>query len=798
MKKNYFSLIASMFILFTVSDLQSQDVVSVVSGGTTGNLSPTFVYYGYSYSESIYLSSEIGASGDIDQIQLEWNGNEAITRDIVIALGHTSSSTFTSWNQLGTNSSGYTEVFNGSVTFPASAGYVTIDLDSSFSYNGSDNLLLSFDDNSGSYGSSGSRFLHTTTGLRTLVRYSDYTNYPGAGTLNSGGSSNAYNAVPNFKIQITSASCPSPASPSASMENMTQTSASLSWSDLVSGGADSFDIEYGASGFTQGSGTTIAGVTQNPYVLTGLTTGASYDFYVTANCSGGSSSDPSSASTFSTLCADQDTEYTMDFSTMTVSADGISQENCWVAYGDVVWEVAATTDTSSSSTGPGSGVSDGNYMLFEASGVAENATGTLVSPHIDLSNLTTPRLSYDYHMYGSTMGSLAVSIIESDGTETTLETLTGQQHSAETDEFLTSLTDLSSYSGVVRIKFTGTRGSDYYSDIAIDDFTVEETPSCLAPNGLSSASVDADSVILSWTANGSETEWDIEYGASGYTQGTGTTVSSVTSNPYTLTGLSGATAYDIYVRAACADGDSSWSSSVTITTWPTPLTTGFTENFDSALASTWTIVDDASNQSWQLWSWGNDGTSALGIRYSSGADHDDKIFSPTFTVTDGVTDGLSFRFNNMSDAYGADPISVYVYSNSDTSLGTVVAGHEEPAGVAGDLHYYPSLFDLSAYEGEDVRIMIHSTTPYLNQLYAFVDNFVIGSHSDMQYGWAGYTDSTWATSTNWFSGSVPTGDIIIDEVDSVANDPSIGSDISDAIIDGLAPVYLVEITTSGG
>ena len=664
MKKNYFKIALSILVFFSLANLQSQEVVTVVSGGTTGNISPTFVYYGYTYSESIYLASEIGSSGDIDQIQLEWNGNESITRNVVIALGHTSLTSFSSWAQLGTNGSGYTEVFNGSITFPATAGYVTIDLDTSFSYDGSSSLLLSFDDNTGSWGDSGSRFYHSDTSLRTLVRYSDSVNFPGAGTLASGGSSAAYNSAPNFKIQITSASCPSPSGLSASMENMTQTSASLSWTDLVSGGADSFDIEYGASGFTQGAGTTISGTTDNPYSLSGLNAATAYDFYVTANC-GGSSSDASSSATFTTLCADQDAEYNMDFSTMTVSSDGLTNENCWIAYGDVVWEVAASTDTSSGSTGPGSGVSDGNYMLFEATGADENDTGTLVSPHIDLSSLTTPQLTFDYHMYGSTMGSLVASIIESDGTETNLETITGQQQSAETDAFLTSTTDLSSYSGVVRIKFTGTRGSDYYSDIAIDDFAIEETPSCPDPSSLT-VSAGSTTAYLQWTAGGSETEWDIEYGAHGFTQGSGTTVSGVTSNPYTLTGLSVETAYDFYVRAACTSDDSEWTSAASATTWPTAQTTGFSENFDSSTdtPSGWAIVNGGGANIWTIrpvteFTSGGvaitshyDAVNSVAILYNSTA-HDDYLYTPPITVTSGVNDAISFRLLSSSSAYPA-------------------------------------------------------------------------------------------------------------------------------------------------
>ncbi|GAK95986.1 hypothetical protein JCM19294_2768 [Nonlabens tegetincola] len=62
-------------------------------------------------------------------------------------------------------------------------------------------------------------------------------------------------------------------------------------------------------------------------------------------------------------------------------------------------------------------------------------------------------------------------------------------------------------------------------------------PSCLSPSVLSASAITPTSVDLDWTSGGSgETEWELEYGASGFTQGTGTIV-SINSNPYTLSGL---------------------------------------------------------------------------------------------------------------------------------------------------------------------------------------------------------------------------------------------------------------------
>lgn len=50
-------------------------------------------------------------------------------------------------------------------------------------------------------------------------------------------------------------------------------------------------------------------------------------------------------------------------------------------------------------------------------------------------------------------------------------------------------------------------------------------------------------LLLSWTAGASETQWDIEWGTDGFVQGAGTTVSGITTNPYTLSGLTYGTDY---------------------------------------------------------------------------------------------------------------------------------------------------------------------------------------------------------------------------------------------------------------
>jgi hypothetical protein len=96
-------------------------------------------------------------------------------------------------------------------------------------------------------------------------------------------------------------------------------------------------------------------------------------------------------------------------------------------------------------------------------------------------------------------------------------------------------------------------------------------PACPEPSGLVSSNVTAGSVDLDWNTGCTETAWEVEYGATGFTPGTGTTVPAGTNIAFTLGGLDDETAYDVYVRADCdIDGLSSNFGPISITTLALP------------------------------------------------------------------------------------------------------------------------------------------------------------------------------------------------------------------------------------
>ena len=83
--------------------------------------------------------------------------------------------------------------------------------------------------------------------------------------------------------------------------------------------------------------------------------------------------------------------------------------------------------------------------------------------------------------------------------------------------------DLSAYVGdTIYIAFTQydtVTGQQYAGDMCIDEMTVTTCVACAAPSALTASNVSATSADLSWTENGSATEWQVSYGAAGFTAG---------------------------------------------------------------------------------------------------------------------------------------------------------------------------------------------------------------------------------------------------------------------------------------
>ena len=209
--------------------------------------------------------------------------------------------------------------------------------------------------------------------------------------------------------------------------------------------------------------------------------------------------------------------------------------NCWTmspvstSTSSQGWRIEDGT-TSSSSTGPNVdntlGTSAGKYIYLETSGGSTGALSSFETSDISLDNLGPNRqLSFYYHMYGSDMGTLTVEVY--DGTTyNSVFSLSGQQQTSSAAPWQQATVSLAGYSGVVRIRFSGTRGSSFTGDMAIDDVSIDNPPACSAVSNPITSNLTSSSVDVSWTAGDpAATSWQVEYGTPGFTAGSGTIVS---------------------------------------------------------------------------------------------------------------------------------------------------------------------------------------------------------------------------------------------------------------------------------
>ena len=132
---------------------------------------------------------------------------------------------------------------------------------------------------------------------------------------------------------------------------------------------------------------------------------------------------------------------------------------------DFNWSIGSNT-TPSDNTGPNSAFNGTFYLFTEASSPnSPNKKARLVSSSFDFSNLPDPEISFRYHMRGANMGTLQLEVSTDGTTWTSVFSKSGDQG----NNWVIETVDLSSYQVAnVKLRFTGTTGNDFTSDMAID------------------------------------------------------------------------------------------------------------------------------------------------------------------------------------------------------------------------------------------------------------------------------------------------------------------------------------------
>jgi hypothetical protein len=317
---------------------------------------------------------------------------------------------------------------------------------------------------------------------------------------------------------------------------------------------------------------------------------------------------------------------------------------------------------------------------------------TLISPSIDLTSATNPRIKFWWNMsyYWSIdpYNSYDFTVSIDDGTNVTELFKEADVGVFTNFTWYEQTIDLSNYVGLNNVKILFNYSGADGAALNLDDILVEETPTCFSVTDLTATTNSTSEVEISWTAGGTETEWTYEFGPTGFTQGSGTLTVTGPNNPITLGGLTPGAAYDIYVQANCGgtSGDSAWISiswkmppandtmagAIPIT--PNPQGTGcnaaqFTLNFstdgttDSGMDGTCNTTDTGLDQffTWTatteglLWNDGSPGNPGIIIRDTAG---NEIACAETFATDNTTLSGWDIGDDLIIQIYDFDNLSV--------------------------------------------------------------------------------------------------------------------------------------------
>jgi PKD domain/Periplasmic copper-binding protein (NosD)/Secretion system C-terminal sorting domain/Right handed beta helix region len=380
-------------------------------------------------------------------------------------------------------------------------------------------------------------------------------------------------------VEFTPSGCPAPYN--VQVTNVRANSATLSFSSL----SPNVDIQWGPKGFTPGTGqgSTISTTTTN---LTGLSSYTAYDLYVAGNCGTGGTS--VWVGPFSFITPAQ-VGWIEPFSNGYDPTGTTVKPMSWTELNAVAANPTATGTSTSA------WMEDG-YLNVGTTGavrnnvpLTSNATqGWTITPSLDLGNVAhTTYFEWDM---GATLGSSsAAGILGNDDTlfvliSTNNGTTWNRSQSLAKYHRMSGISptggryslNLSAYTGLVKVAFyieslssSATHGATDY-DLFIDNVALVATPTpCPVPNV--TVTTTSSSATLGWTVNGTPVTGSaqIAWGPSGFiigSGGSGANTATATTNPYTLTGLTPGTQYQIYIQTSCASSLGQWVGPFTFTT----------------------------------------------------------------------------------------------------------------------------------------------------------------------------------------------------------------------------------------
>jgi hypothetical protein len=338
--------------------------------------------------------------------------------------------------------------------------------------------------------------------------------------------------------------------------DVTDNSASITWTGLTS----AYSVSYGEVG----NAATLTAAANDTMSLSNLTHQTDYYVVVTADCGGGTYSDPSDTLFFTTACLPDSLGWTEGFEGASNPAPyyystgyDATINDCWSFYREYAYAYTTVLENTSSTYAPNNGAG----IQFAYTGYGYEYW--LYTPQLhDLgSGLNQVRFYYkDRSSSYFDIYVVAVNAQDPSATEIYLDTLEWN-NSGKYEEVLVEVPVLPA-----GYEYIAIGGEDAYGYLMLDDFAFEPQPTCKPATGGEVTAVSNSNATFTVQAANAPTigTWQFELvqpdvdgsGNLVYAQGTGSKVTTTT-GAYSWNTLTSSSNYGVYARRLCGAGDTS-------------------------------------------------------------------------------------------------------------------------------------------------------------------------------------------------------------------------------------------------
>jgi len=534
---NYIKLLLSSFLLLFVTHTLKAQTMQIGSGTTNTNYLSTTIplqSFSYGYSQQIVNAQEFslagGIAGNITKIRWMFPNPATVKTnygDWDVWIGHTTKTEFastTDWEPMAN----LTQVFSGNIHTlplpPTADQWFEIEFSTPFAYNGTDNIVVAVHEKTPGWAATGLTIrTYVSTPNSGIVYRNNNTNPDPA---NPPTANTRVAILPQLQLEGVMASCVPPTDLTFTKTSLT--SATLEWTS----DGNLFDVEWGEEGFTLGNGTQINGITTNSASVTTIIN-TDHQFYVRRDCGNNDLSLWNGPFNFST-----------GYCIPTFSFDCSD----FVGPKITTFEISEALVNLTNETGLICGGTNGFSDFTNMSATISEGLSPIFSVKIGGNSSARVKIWIDWDQNGE----------------------------FEDDELLaegtTAVSSGNSFDGAINIP-QNTPAGDYRLRIRIlggastnfgvcqatgrgetEDYTLKvvSQPSCLPPGLLTATPTSLSSVLLGWTSDG--TLFDIEWGETGFTLGSGTQINGITTNSTTVTVVTD-TPYQFYARQNCGNGN---------------------------------------------------------------------------------------------------------------------------------------------------------------------------------------------------------------------------------------------------